>query len=673
MPDRELGATTDPANRLQKANAERTAQFEESGARVHDRDPIDQIASRPDGNVPSAKAHASALNHTTGFQPSRAKRSLLQLQRQYGNHYVEHVVSLAREDSQRDGSQVLNRTGIRRGQPSLSPRPGTTLVAHKKEDPSPTAQRDKMPEEEEKERTAQIGRMTLERVGEANNGVSPHAEAAVSVASTSVGKPLPSYLQGKFEHAFGVDLRPVRIHTGPQSVAATRAVSAPAYTTGNDIHFNHGEHNPDTAEGQHLLAHEVAHTVQQGGAQQIQKEPHESTIDGLNRLIDPMAAPGPIQRNPQTRTMTFEPEVVEGRVATLDPRARGDAGREISALMTDLTNTLRNTQIGMTAGITMFLTDQAFAGAKESEADFNGVFLKYAGKKMLEFMVEKVGEEIPYLKPIWSLTFGLIEEIDKEAERASKARGEVEVRKFIGDYLGMVANSFNKRIDDIPNTERALQTDYARIESASPALSTPTPSAGAAPGTNVAGDAAEFLSKLRKVVKGIKSPKAEDCLRLIIEQWITQAEGDLMSRGGGDMYMNGRINLSAKMYRDGDKWKIVEKPDKGVLAAPRADHVISSIEHAVFTRGGTINDLNVLKTLTIDVEDEVWGFNDHYYVHVTWRSAADMVLGETVPSPVNGETVQKAPGIGLRAFNEIKIKDLSVTKLEPIAGGGEKV
>src|SRR4029077_1660808 len=100
MPDRELGATSDPANRLQKANAERTAQSEESGARVHDRDPIDQIASRPDGNVRRAKAHASALNHNTRFQPARAGRSLLQLQKKYGNHYVESVVALARGSNQ---------------------------------------------------------------------------------------------------------------------------------------------------------------------------------------------------------------------------------------------------------------------------------------------------------------------------------------------------------------------------------------------------------------------------------------------------------------------------------------------------------------------------------------------------------------------------------------------
>ncbi len=137
MPDRELAVTADAANRLQKANAERKGQPEVWSARIADRDPIDQMAARSDGNVPGAKAHATALNHATGFQPARAGRSLLQLQRRYGNHYVEKVVALAREDSSHDHSRVLNGTEMLRGRSSLSHRPGSTLIARKKEDPSP--------------------------------------------------------------------------------------------------------------------------------------------------------------------------------------------------------------------------------------------------------------------------------------------------------------------------------------------------------------------------------------------------------------------------------------------------------------------------------------------------------------------------------------------------------
>jgi len=96
--------------------------------------------------------------------------------------------------------------------------------------------------------------------------VSGGAHAAVSQAASSTGSSLPATLQRKFESSLGVDLSGVRVHTGEASARATGAVSARAYASGQDIHFNAGQYDPSSASGQHLIAHEVAHTVQQRGA-----------------------------------------------------------------------------------------------------------------------------------------------------------------------------------------------------------------------------------------------------------------------------------------------------------------------------------------------------------------------------------------------------------------------
>jgi hypothetical protein len=56
------------------------------------------------------------------------------------------------------------------------------------------------------------------------------------------------------------------VHTGPQAAALTRAVSARAFTVGNDIFFSPGEYNPASSAGDELIAHEAAHVVQQRGA-----------------------------------------------------------------------------------------------------------------------------------------------------------------------------------------------------------------------------------------------------------------------------------------------------------------------------------------------------------------------------------------------------------------------
>lgn len=96
-------------------------------------------------------------------------------------------------------------------------------------------------------------------------GVKPGADHLVHRAAGSSGQALPSAIREKFEAALGADLGDVRVHTGQESAAAAAAVGAKAYTTGQDIHFSDGRYDPTGAEGQKLLAHEVAHTVQQAG------------------------------------------------------------------------------------------------------------------------------------------------------------------------------------------------------------------------------------------------------------------------------------------------------------------------------------------------------------------------------------------------------------------------
>lgn len=96
--------------------------------------------------------------------------------------------------------------------------------------------------------------------------VSSGWSASVSRASESSGSVLPGSVRGTFERSLGVDLSGVRVHTGDASARAAGAVSAKAYAVGQDIHFGSGQYDPSSSSGKHLLAHEVAHTVQQRGA-----------------------------------------------------------------------------------------------------------------------------------------------------------------------------------------------------------------------------------------------------------------------------------------------------------------------------------------------------------------------------------------------------------------------
>lgn len=139
----------------------------------------------------------------------------------------------------------------------------------------------------------------LSRKARDANGVAEGADAAVASASSSSGSPLPDTLMRKFESSLGANLSGVRVHTGSESAAANDAVGARAYTMGNDIHFGAGQYDPSSSSGQHLLAHEVAHTVQQsGGAQRRQfklevSSPDDALEHEADRAADAMVAGQP--------------------------------------------------------------------------------------------------------------------------------------------------------------------------------------------------------------------------------------------------------------------------------------------------------------------------------------------------------------------------------------------
>lgn len=65
------------------------------------------------------------------------------------------------------------------------------------------------------------------------------------------------------EARFGHDFGRVRIHTDDRAVESARAVGARAFTLGSDVVFGQGQYQPETSPGMRLIAHELAHVVQQ--------------------------------------------------------------------------------------------------------------------------------------------------------------------------------------------------------------------------------------------------------------------------------------------------------------------------------------------------------------------------------------------------------------------------
>ncbi len=133
--------------------------------------------------------------------------------------------------------------------------------------------------------TAFSGGSTVQRKEESASTVHSSVEDTLSSTKGS-GTELPEPVQHSMETAIGADFSNVKIHTGSSAVQMSKDLNAQAFTHGSDIYFNTGKFNPDSTGGQHLLAHELTHTVQQGAAIQKKEVPSIQKSD----------APDPIQQ-----------------------------------------------------------------------------------------------------------------------------------------------------------------------------------------------------------------------------------------------------------------------------------------------------------------------------------------------------------------------------------------
>ncbi|MGH3624008.1 MAG: DUF4157 domain-containing protein [Sciscionella sp.] len=98
------------------------------------------------------------------------------------------------------------------------------------------------------------------------------------------GRPLDGDVRSDMEARLGVDFSDVRVHTDSTAHAAADSVQAHAFTSGPHIVFQRGRYDTSSAPGRRMLAHELAHVIQQRSGPVDGAE----TADGLGlRVSDP--------------------------------------------------------------------------------------------------------------------------------------------------------------------------------------------------------------------------------------------------------------------------------------------------------------------------------------------------------------------------------------------------
>jgi peptidoglycan/xylan/chitin deacetylase (PgdA/CDA1 family) len=138
----------------------------------------------------------------------------------------------------------------------------------------------------------------------------------------SPGRPLDPAVRAEVEPRFGHSFAHVRVHADARAAESARAVGALAYTVGSHLVFGAGRYAPHDPAGRSLLAHELAHAVQQRGTAGAipdalplgaEHDPEETQADALARAAAaarpaplPAAAGPRVMRARRTFSLTFD-------------------------------------------------------------------------------------------------------------------------------------------------------------------------------------------------------------------------------------------------------------------------------------------------------------------------------------------------------------------------------
>ena len=133
------------------------------------------------------------------------------------------------------------------------------------------------------------------------------------------GFPLPQPNRAQMEHRFGQDFSKVRIHIDREAGSAAQSMNAAAFAIGQNIAFGPGRFAPDTPTGSHLLAHELAHTIQQRNA----PTPSILGMSSPRSETEAKSAAHAVSRGGVSTALTPAPSLA---IAKQDPKDAGTPG-----------------------------------------------------------------------------------------------------------------------------------------------------------------------------------------------------------------------------------------------------------------------------------------------------------------------------------------------------------
>jgi hypothetical protein len=220
------------------------------------------------------------------------------------------------------------------------------------------------------------------------------------------------------ESRFSHDFSQVRVHTDSQAARSAQAVNALAYTVGRHIVFDAGQFRPDTRAGRRLVAHELAHVVQQSAfAGAPAGELRVAGADAAEREAErtaaavETAAPGPVsearsglalQRQPRVpATLIVDPCVTRGNCPPPPPPSPipGCAGLTHRSVMFTIAREYVRTQLDPSLAVGVRSLD-CFGGIGACKIEFDSGVAVEASMLLNPFVTSGIGAAMAFVEEI---------------------------------------------------------------------------------------------------------------------------------------------------------------------------------------------------------------------------------------------------------------------------------
>jgi len=230
----------------------------------------------------NSESHNAALqsNMDSSLGASSRARDMTALQQSVGNTRVSRLlgtpvqakltVSSPADDAEQEAEKVADSV-MRMPEPMMVRRFSISSIirSHRVQRLCQECEKESNSPQFDAQRSCpECGKQLMRQPQDATSQPSASAELEGELAQQrGGGQSLPESARVFFEPRFGQDFSGVRVHTDQQAGKLARDLSATAFTAGQDIYFGEGDFQPDSPQGQRLIAHELTHVVQrQGGA-----------------------------------------------------------------------------------------------------------------------------------------------------------------------------------------------------------------------------------------------------------------------------------------------------------------------------------------------------------------------------------------------------------------------